>query len=187
MMTILLDVDGVLADFVAAYLGLLKDTLGIDATPDQVTAWDIGEALGLTREQSSQVKRAIGTSPQLARSLPIYPGAIEGVERLKQLGEIYIVTSPWNSNPTWTHDREEWLYRNFGIPYNRVIHTSAKYLVRGDVFIDDKASAVAKWRDAHPSGLPVLWSNLHNRTELWDGQCTGDWSFLCELVEGLAL
>jgi hypothetical protein len=105
----------------------------------------------------------------------------------EELGEIYIVTSPWNSNPTWTHDREEWLYRNFGIPYNRVIHTSAKYLVRGDVFIDDKASAVAKWRDAHPSGLPVLWSNLHNRTELWDGQCTGDWSFLCELVEGLAL
>lgn len=183
--TILLDVDGVLADFVGAYLALLQDVTGIVATREQVNQWDIAAALGLTAAQSAEVKRAIGNAHLLAGRLAVYPGAIDGVRELEKLGDVYIVTSPWNSNPTWTHDRERWLYTHFGIKSSRVVHTSAKHLVRGDVFIDDKTTAVAKWREAHPTALPVLWLNAHNRTDLWDGQCTGDWAFLCELVEML--
>lgn len=181
--TILLDVDGVLADFVGAYLSLLERELGIVATREQVTDFDIGASLGLTSAQSSQMKRAIGSCEGLARCLAVYPGAVFGLRELEKLGEVYIVTSPWNSNPTWTHDREHWLRANFGIPHSRVIHTSAKYLVRGDVFIDDKTTAVAKWRNEHPGKLPVVWSTPHNRRELWDGPCTSDWAHLCELVE----
>lgn len=57
---VLLDVDGVLADFVGGYLKLLKHYTGIDATPEQIDQFDIGAALGLTAEQSSRMKRAIG-------------------------------------------------------------------------------------------------------------------------------
>jgi 5'(3')-deoxyribonucleotidase len=183
MTRVLLDVDGVLANFVSAYLVLVRDVTGRDYKPADVTQFDIGASLGLSAGESSECKRRIADTPGLARCLNVYPGAVEGVSRLQSIADVYIVTSPWNSHPTWTHDREHWLKKHFDIPHSRVIHTSAKHVCRGDVFVDDKVSAVAKWRDAHPDGLPVVWSTPHNRRDLWDGQCTSDWNFLCELVE----
>lgn len=182
--TILLDVDGVLADFVAGFLALLESELGIKATREQVAHFDIGASLGLSREHSSQVKRALGSRVGFARELDIYPGAVEGVRLLEPIADVYIVTSPWNSNPTWMHDREHWLEKHFGIPHSRVIHTSAKYRVSGDVLVDDKTDTLGKWRDVQ-GGLPVQWETPHNRLDRWMGISTNNWFELRELVERL--
>jgi 5'(3')-deoxyribonucleotidase len=181
---VLLDCDGVLADFVGGYLGLLEDQLGIKATPEQITHFDIGASLGLSADQSSHMKRSIGACDGFARHLAVCPGAVFGVRALEEVADVYIPTSPRNSNPTWAHDREHWLHANFGIKSNRVTHTSAKYLMRGDFFVDDKTSALAPWRDENqPHGLPVQWETPHNRLDGWLGVSTNNWAELRELVE----
>jgi 5'(3')-deoxyribonucleotidase len=149
---------------------------------EQVTEFDFTKALSMSPPAAAAAKRAIGAASGFARHLDVYPGAIDGVRRLQQIAEVYIVTSPWNSNPTWCHDREAWLERHFGIPHARVIHTSAKHLIAGDVLVDDKTSTCDQWRAAWPSGVAVLWSTLHNRRDLWDGPCTSDWDHLIEIV-----
>lgn len=182
MKRVLLDCDGILSDFVRAYLYLLYVDFGIRAEPEQVTSFDIGASLGLTAEQSSAMKRAIGNEHELAKRMHVYPGAIDGVARLRSSADVYIVTSPWNSNPTWTHDREWWLREHFGIPHSRVIHTSAKHLVRGDFLVDDKTSTLVEWQASNPSGVALQWITPHNRRDGWLGPSTCSWDELCAAV-----
>jgi len=180
---VLLDCDGILSDFVGGYLRLLEQHTGLVRTRDEVTAFDIGASLGLTPEQSSRMKRAIGEHEHFARSLAVYPGAVAGVAELQRIADVYIVTSPWNSNPTWTHDREQWLVEHFGIPPSRVVHTSAKHLVRGDMLVDDKTSTLVEWEREHPTGIPIQWMTPHNEADDWTGYSTRDWSTLCAMVD----
>lgn len=182
MNRVLLDVDGVLADFVGGYLQLLEHHTGLVAMREHITAFDIGASLGLTREQSSRMKRAIGDTPAFARHLDVYAGAAEGFRELAQVADVWIVTSPWNSNPTWTHDREAWLQRHFGIPHSRVIHTSAKHICRGDFLVDDKTETLHAWQAEHPQGRAVQWITPHNRRDGWTGVATDSWSELVGMV-----
>lgn len=182
MKRVLLDVDGVLADFVGGYLTLLEQHTGLKPAREAIDQFDIGAALGLTPDQSARMERAIGDEHRLARCLDVYPGAREGVQRLQEIADVYIVTSPWNSNPTWTHDREWWLKQHFDIPHARVIHGSAKYLLRGDMFVDDKTSSVVKWQAEWPGALGVVWDTPHNRRDHWSGARTSNWDALIGLV-----
>lgn len=171
----LVDVDGVLADFVKDYLELVAVVTGRRYPAEQVTHFDIGVSLGLTTAQAAAVKRALGDCRNFAADLEPYAGAIEGMAALRSVADVYIVTSPWNSNPTWTYDREGWLKRNFDIPHMDVIHGSAKHLIDGDLFIDDKTSAVVAWQLAHPLGHGVQWQTPYNRLDEYTGPSTCNW------------
>lgn len=182
--TVLCDVDGVLADFVAGYLAVVEFVAGRKHTHAEVTQFDIGAALGFTPEQSAAIKRGISTG--FATALAPLPGAVEGFGRLEEIADVYIVTSPWNSCPTWTHEREQWLKRYFGVTSSRVLHGSAKHLVRGDVLIDDKTETIVKWSAAHPGKTAVLWESPWNVRDAWAGVLTNDWDRLCRTVEALS-
>lgn len=183
MKRVLLDCDGVLADFTSAMLQLVNVFCATTFTPADVTEFDFAKALKLDRGHAAAVKSAIGGSPMFAANLAVYPGAVEGVRKLREVAEVYIVTSPWNSNPTWTHDRETWLKRHFDIPHQRVIHTSAKHVCAGDVFVDDKTSTLVEWCEHQRAGIAVQWQTLHNRRDQWHGFSTCDWGELAKLVE----
>lgn len=64
----------------------------------------------------------------------------------------------------WVFERTEWLKEHFDIDLRHVIHTSSKYLVHGDVFLDDKPDHVEGWRREHPNGLAMLWHTSNTRT-----------------------
>lgn len=179
---VLLDCDGVLSAFVDGWLALINEALGTGYTASDVTDWNVLASLGIVSHRHAELKRLLASCPGFAGSLEILPGALDGVQRLQQIAEVYIVTSPWNSNPTWTHDREAWLERHFGIPHSHVVHTSAKHLVVGDVLVDDKTSTLETWREAHPRGVAVHWDTPHNRSDPWDGPSTSEWGELLEIV-----
>jgi 5'(3')-deoxyribonucleotidase len=176
-----LDVDGVLADFVGGYLRLLEEHTGIIAKHEQITQFDLGASLGLTKEQSTRMKIAVSDAHRFARTLDVYPGALDGVRRLQEVANVWIATSPWNSNPTWTHDREWWLREHFGIPASRITHTAAKHLLRGDYLIDDKTETLNAWL-AHGQTGAVQWETPHNRRDGWLGPATNNWGEIVERV-----
>jgi 5'(3')-deoxyribonucleotidase len=174
--TVLLDCDGVLADFVGGLLPMLSAIAQRDVLREHVTHFDIGASLGFTAQQASSFKRMISGSRGWCEALPVLAGAVDGVRELREIADVYIVTSPWNSCPTWTHEREVWLRRHFDIPHANVLHVSAKHLVRGDVFVDDKTSTVIAWHKAHPEATALRWSTPHNRLDEYAGSSTNDWS-----------
>jgi len=101
-------------------------------------------------------------APGFCRSFEPYSGAVEAIDALEEVMDVYIVTSPMRS-PTWVHERSEWLSEHFGIPRNRQVHTQAKYLVSGDLFIDDNPEHVKEWAEHNPRGMPVLWDRPYNQ------------------------
>lgn len=169
---ILLDVDGVLANFIEANLATLRE-LGVERQHDDVRAWSVEESLGLTSAQRAQMK-ARWSEAGFCASIPVYEGAAAGVELLRSIGEVYAVTAPMWSAPTWQHERTEWLMRHFDFTRDQVVSTAAKHLVRGDIFVEDKPETLARWAEAWPGALPVLWDRPYNagvehpvRTRSW--------------------
>lgn len=161
---VLLDVDGVIANFVDAFLTVTNSLLGTAFVHDDVTDWDIGKSLHLTPSTEARVYGECAAEG-FARLLKPYPDAIEGVRALTDVAEIYFVTSPLEGSPTWTHDREWWLNHYLGYPRSRVIHAKSKHLVSGDVFVDDNDKNVHAWAKCNPTDYAVLWPQPYNRAD----------------------
>lgn len=180
---ILLDVDGVLANFIEATLRTLRD-LGVERHHDEVTTWSIEDSLALTSSQRARMK-ARWSEPGFCASIPVYDGAVAGVEALRAIGEVYAVTSPMTSGPTWQHERTEWLVRHFDFRRDDVVQTAAKHLVRGDVLVEDKPEALARWKAAHPAGVAALWHRRYNAGPAYQGGAwhrVDGWHHVAELA-----
>ena len=111
-MRIFVDMDNVLVDFKSA---LRKR--GMD--PDMV---DADELEGLFSEMDPM------------------PGALEGYRALVHQGhDVFILsTAPWGNPSAW-RDKLEWVKKYLGdVAEKRLILTHHKYLVNGDVLIDDR-------------------------------------------------
>ena len=159
-MIILIDCDGIVADCVTT-AGLSHKTITSYDNPAIIAA--------LTR-------------PNFALDMFEYEGARQGIYDLVEAGHnVVFVTAPYPENDTWAHDREIWLEERFpGFP---VVHTKHKYLIDGDVFIDDSPANVQRWQDCHQDGYAVLWARPWNR-EVTDAWCrTNSWTKLYRMIE----
>ena len=160
---IALDCDGVLARFTAGALRVVEEVTGRRYAEADVTEFDFTKVLGLSIREAREVKTVIGSRQGFTASLAPYPHAQEGVRRLRELGTVFCVTSPWDSNPWWREEREAWLALHFGI--DRVHHASDKREYDADVFVDDKSSHVREWATARLNRVAVFWRTPHNVSE----------------------
>jgi hypothetical protein len=123
---VLLDCDGVLADFIGEVIETIVAHGGPRHTRADITEFNFTAALKLDADLARLVKRTISTEPGWWYGLDPFPEAIEGVAKLREVAEVYVVTSPWNSHPNWLHEREAWLKKHFDIPHSHVIACSGE-------------------------------------------------------------
>lgn len=191
--TVLLDCDGVLADFIESVLDAIVDEGGPRYAHADVTEFNFTKALNLDADIARRVKKTISESEGWWYAPSPFPEARAGVDALREIAEVYVVTSPWNSNKWWLSEREAWLKRHFDIPHSHVIACSAKHRVSGDVFVDDRTDALVRWDDeqgcAWQNGdgttgrtLAVQWQTPHNRRDEWSGLSTRSWAELLRWV-----
>ena len=182
---LLLDADGIFVNFVKGFLQVIKDATGKSFTEDQITEFNICKALGLNDVESTLVYSKI--TPGFCRDLEPMPEAISWIQRLNATcADVYVVTSPFSSVPTWTHEREIWIKEHIGLPHSRVIHGSAKHLIRGDYFVDDKAENCQAWDENNP-GTAILWDQPWNAKFPWHGHRLNEWAKLESVIQGVAL
>jgi 5'(3')-deoxyribonucleotidase len=155
MTVILVDVDGVLADFT----GHLSKETGIPE--DAFTAFKFEDCL--TPEQT-ELCRDVLARPGFCSTIPAYKGAKSFVKNLKKLGEVVAVTAPWHSCTTWEWERRGWL-KNLGI--GRMISAKAedKHLIQGEYLIEDRIDTLECWRGG--GRFPILLDRPWNRTEIF--------------------
>ena len=174
---VLVDVDGVLADFQTAAFKEI-DRIGIKLTIDEYNLsqrmWDFcaHPKLEAHRAEIQQSWKRAGFCAEIKP----YAGARDGIKMLREVADVYACTAHMRGNPTWVHERDEWLIEHFAFDHKHLIHTHAKYRVHGDMLIDDKPSNVEKWMARHPHAFAILWSQPYNidatmrgalRTESW--------------------
>ena len=138
-MLILLDLDGVLADFERGFILAWQRAypgLATVAFEDRINfhlAEDYPEA-------QRPLAQALMTAPGFISGLPPVPGAIEGYRALIATGlDVHICTSPLRVHTHCVGEKFEWVGRHLGTAAaERMIMTRDKTLVRGDLLIDDR-------------------------------------------------
>lgn len=160
--TLLLDCDGVTADFALHTFNALPG-LGVPpVTWEHFTrAWDIIEAVGTQHQEAIE---AYWAAQGWCESIPLYAGAQEGVAALQEVADVYFVTTQMTHAPYWMWERMQWLKKHFAVDDRHVVFTLSKHLVLGDMLIDDKPSNVASWCKSHPTKQGVLWDQPFNRS-----------------------
>ena len=186
-----LDADGFLRNFVASALVVVKEVTGKSFAPADITAFNFTKALGLTDDETRDVMTAISSRRGFVTSMPPYPEARQGVRRLRELGDVFCVTTPWETpwgtNPWWRSESEAWLALHFGI--DSVHHADDKTAYEADMFVDDRDKNVRAWLTAWPGRTAVLWRTLHNMSEATPpgAHSTSSWDELYQIARHAAL
>ena len=186
-----LDADGVLRNFTVGALLIVEEVTGKKFSLADVTAFNFTKALGLSERESHEVMKAITARRGFVTALPPYPPARQGVRRLRDLGDVCCVTTPWEIplgiNPWWRDESEAWLALHFGIDH--VHHAIDKSIYEADVFVDDKSSHVRDWLAAWPGRTAVFWQTPHNTSESvpWGAHATSSWDALYDIARETAL
>jgi 5'(3')-deoxyribonucleotidase len=144
MARILLDVDGVLAEFTHHLCDQIAQHCE-KPNPGSFSEWDFIAAH--LDDNQKKVAEGILSDASFWASQPLVPGAQEAVERFVRAGhDVHIVTSPWLSCQTWADTRMTWLFKNLGIKSKSVHIASSKHIYNGDIFVDDKIDHVRAWK-----------------------------------------
>jgi 5'(3')-deoxyribonucleotidase len=165
---VLLDTDGVLGGFVEAALAAAHTISSKRWAVEDLSGWDFWKSMADPEVPDLEARIMERISAEgFCSSIPVLAGAVEGVESLRSVADIVVVTTPWRSR-TWAHERFEWLERNFGFTRDSVIQTSNKADVDGDILVDDSFTNLRRWenrrmyRGSSPI-IPVLWETHFNR------------------------
>ena len=129
-----IDLDGVVADFNTGWMQRYNEEFAASLRPEDITTWDAMTDLAdfATVEDFWEWARNDG-GPGLFRHLPVYPGALESLERLSTNHAIVIITT----KPTWaTSETFAWI-ADHQRPTNEVHITGDKWVVECDVYLDD--------------------------------------------------
>ena len=150
---LMIDVDGVLADFVSPIVKHANWLTAEELTPDQITQWDIQ---AMYPELPADDLYAPCMKKGFCEGLEEYRGAGDALQELRQHFTVVACTTPFWRSPYWHYERTQWLMRR-GFQSNQIIFTADKGLVRGAALIDDKVDNVLDWERSNRPGLPILW------------------------------
>lgn len=146
------DLDGVVADFIAGLKPIAAEWLGVGPSEltDEVSygfpEWKIGGKRGYNDLHRYAVKER-----RLFETLPVVPGAAAALRRLSRQGvRIRIITHRLYIE--WFHRQAvnqtvEWLEKN-GIPYWDLCFMAAKSSVEADVYVEDSPTNIEMLRKA---------------------------------------
>lgn len=182
---LLLDIDGVVANFLEPCLKIVNDIMGSTYTHDDVKQWDFMRGqFGMTQQQIDEVYKRMYVEG-FCINIPLYKGAKEGVTALQEIADIYPVTASLGG-PWWAFEREKWLLAHLGFPPTRVVSTTMKFLCNGDILVDDRTQNCADWQTEYPYGVAIRWERPNNAGDPWDGLRASNWDTLYGIVLGVA-
>jgi 5'(3')-deoxyribonucleotidase len=160
---ILVDVDGIVTDSLPHWLEWIFNQTGVKAEPEQITQWVITDNPPLNQLKKEQVLDILN-QPEFTISVSPMPGAIENLKKLVDDGhDVYLITA--RSGDVCIPETYRWLKQH--MPWfdaeERVWFGYAKWMVRGDILIDDKLSTLKKYREEHPLAHLLTIDYPHNR------------------------
>ena len=160
-MKVLVDMDGVLADFegylIQRWEQLYPDSYKI--RPEERKHFYISRQLPKEwRPKLYQIMYA----REFFASLPPIPGGKEALNEMRALGwQVHICSSPLIENRTGASEKFAWVEEHLGRDWvGDLILTSDKTLVRGDVLIDDRPELNGV---ETPTWEHVLYDQVYNR------------------------
>lgn len=160
--TLLLDMDGPLADFDQRFWDLCQQNhwpLNIDSLDDPRRHRFMTE--NIINPQHRVMARNVVNETSWFAFLPVTEGATEGVPELMEHFDVWVCTKPLEANRWCRDDKALWLARHFPELVDRLIIAPNKGMIRGDVLLDDAPKP--KWIvDKATAWQPVIFPAAFN-------------------------
>lgn len=135
MTVVLVDLDGVLADFDLTLWDRTRPHWPVGYHPDQQAHRFCTDHLTGAHKRAV---RAETYKPGFFADLTPIDGAVEGFHALADHADVWICSKPLHGNPTCHSDKMAWVERWLGKDWGRrLILTPDKSMVRGDILLDD--------------------------------------------------
>lgn len=160
-MIIKVDIDGVLRDLVSAICDVYNNTFDQDVKPSDVTDYSINEFFPLIKEKFNILPTDfffINKGEAVFKNLALpFPKVKKDMQRLIDEGHQIVICS-WQ----FTHRNRvatlEWLER-WKIPFSDICFTKNKWLVGGDVIIDDNPAFLS---DPMENAIKIIVTQPYN-------------------------
>ena len=177
---VLLDMDGCVVDWDAGFLKVWANRSPVDRSKSYAMEKCVPSAY---MEQACKVFH----SEDFFLSLPPMAGAVEAVKDMAARGyRVFFCTSPVVTSNHCAGEKFEWVRQHFGTEWvSRIILTSDKTTVRGDVLIDDKPKISGT---QHPTWVQLMFDAPYNLGESPHARISrwGDWeAALTTLLSGV--
>lgn len=178
MKRVIVDVDGVLADFVGGILDAVEASTGHRPLWRGESGCDVKDALD---KRDAEFALEALFSPGFCSNLRPLSGALAGVRELAKAADVRIVTALPVSE-SWASERMEWL-RHRGFSKDQIVFTGSKYLVEADAIVDDRRHVIEQWIAHRPKTLAFMWESLSLTAPAPAGsiRCS-DWSAVRDLL-----
>lgn len=150
-MEILLDVDGVLAD----YVGNLCFRHWPNRNPQEFKTWDLTDHLNA---EEREVWARTRVSEGFCRDIPWYREGRRFLYELRaRTDQVTILTARDTRAPHWVGERDVWLMFE-GVQHDQIIYcpTGKKHIVSGDMLIEDNVDTCNRWAQRHPACRALL-------------------------------
>ncbi len=161
-MRILVDMDGVLADFETAFL----ETWQTQHPEKSFVPIKERQTFYIDEQYPAEFKShifKIFTAQYFYRNLKPIAGGREALHEMEKSGlEVFICTSPLNDYKYCVPEKYEWVEEHLGKKWvQKIVLTRDKTLVRGDYLIDDKPKIEGHYT---PEWEHVLYDQPYNRS-----------------------
>lgn len=178
-MHILVDQDGVIADWGALFNQLVQERSPETDFPflRGEYSWDLVDGLDAVGQEAVIYAK---TLPGFYRRLKPIPGAIEALNKMVEAGhDVTICTTPDPRNPTCASDKLAWVEHWLGEEWMyRIVLASDKTMCRGDILIDDRPEIKGLYV---PTFEHVIFTAAHN-THVLNRRRLDSWRDLNKIV-----
>ncbi|CAL9701367.1 unnamed protein product [Knipowitschia caucasica] len=162
---VLVDMDGVLADFEGGFLRKFRARFPQEPfiSLEERRGFWVSAQYGELREDLCDKAISIWESKDFFLELEPLPGAVEVVKQMSQMEntDVFICTSPIKRYQHCPQEKYAWVEKHLGHDFlDQVILTRDKTLVSGDILIDDKPDILGV--ESSPSWEHILFSACHN-------------------------
>lgn len=154
-MTIFIDMDDVLADTYGKHIELYNHEYSQKLTLEHVNGGEVWQ--NVPEEHQESIHRHVHEKGFFRHLNPIHD-SIEVVKELSEKHEVYIASAAMQF-PNSLLEKSEWLDEHMPfIDWQHRILCGHKYILRGDLLIDDRAYNLEKF-----VGDTILFTSPHNR------------------------
>lgn len=183
-MTILCDLDGIVADLMSRWIAIYNEKHATRVTIHDLTKYHF--------ESIAPGSLDLLRTPGMFANLSPLPGAIDGLKYLSRKNDIVIVSAP-SQLPDSASDKMHWCREHLPfVKKHSIILASQKELVRGDMLLDDSPDQLKNWALANPGGWTATISYpynmdvpVHVRAESYRDTAAA-WRTLCDRIGGRA-
>lgn len=181
-----LDVDGVLADFISAFLKEAETLLGRKITGTQTT-WDFEDSLTISHSEVRRVWQRINDIPNwFFISVEAYPEVVNYLIWLTEHHNVYFITSRRHENGFTSERQTQMFLDNLGVQFPNVIANKEKGALAAalelDYFLDDYPENVESVERSSPKTRCYLLNRSYNA----DSRCNrvGSFASFIDIIGG---